>query len=84
MSANDVLEELNLNELITETLQTEVLGDNDEEQKILQSLSREPRHFDEITRLTGLPSPTIAAQLTIMEMKGKVRNLGANQYVKVR
>ena len=84
MSVKDVLEELNLNELIAETLQEEVLGDNDEEQKILQSLSRQPRHFDEIAKLTGLPSPTIAAQLTIMEMKGKVRNLGANQYVKSR
>ena len=83
-TANDVLEELNLNDLVAETLQAEVLGDNDEEQKILQSLSRQPRHFDEIAKLTGLPSPTIAAQLTIMEMKGKVRNLGANQYVKSR
>ena len=83
-SAADILEELNLGMLAQEILTSEIIGDNPEEQKILGILTREPKHFDQIAKSLGLPASTVAATLTIMEMKGKIRNLGANQYVKSR
>ncbi len=80
----DILEELNL-EWVEQQLETEsTIGDNEEEVQILKLLTRVPIHFDQITRTANLPASTVAATLTIMEMKGKVRNLGANQYVRTR
>ncbi|TSA44677.1 DNA-protecting protein DprA [bacterium] len=82
--ASDILEDLNLGHLQEELVTREVLADNPEEEKILNLLGKEPLHVDSITKTTGLPASAVAATLTIMEMKGKVRNLGANQFVKCR
>ncbi len=83
-TVTDVLEELNLGHLQEQVRTEEIIGDNEEEQKILNCLSRQPQHFDQIAKTVGLQTSTVAAALTIMEMKGKVRNLGGNQYVKSR
>lgn len=83
-AATDILEDLNLGHLQEQLNTSEIIGDNTEEQKILAALSREPVHFDQIAKTVGLGASVVAATLTIMEMKGKVRNLGANQYVKSR
>src|SRR3989338_121748 len=80
-SANDILEELNLNSLQTQLITQEIIGDNEEEEMILKLLKREPIHVDLVVKTSGLPAATVAVTLMIMEMKGKVRNLGANQYV---
>lgn len=82
--ATDILEELNLTHLAEQLETADIIGDNEEEQKILGVLSRQPLHFDQITKIVGLSTSVLAATLTIMEMKGKIRNLGANQYVKSR
>lgn len=79
--AADVLEDLNLVNLAVQEATKEIIADNDEEAAILKLLTREPKHFDHLAKSAGLPASTVAATLTIMEMKGKVRNLGANQYV---
>lgn len=79
--ARDILEELNLNSLQTQLVTQEIIGDNEEEAVILKLLKREPTHVDLVVKTSGLPASTVAATLMIMEMKGKVRNLGANQYV---
>ena len=83
-SVSDILEDLNLVGGEQQVLAEEILGDNEEEQKVLGFLTREPQHIDLIVKSLGLPASTVAATLTIMEMKGKIRNLGANQYVKSR
>lgn len=83
-SALDILEDLNLLDASQEVQTRVVFGENSEEQKILDALSAEPLHFDEVTKLVKLSASVVAATLTIMEMKGKVRNLGGNQYVKGR
>ncbi|OGE91576.1 MAG: DNA protecting protein DprA [Candidatus Doudnabacteria bacterium RIFCSPHIGHO2_02_FULL_48_21] len=79
--ASDILEDLNLDSIQTELITQEIAPDNEEEAVILGLLKREPTHVDIVVKTTGLPAATVAATLTIMEMKGKVRNLGANQYV---
>lgn len=83
-SAQDILEDLNLDTQQNTLFKVEILADNPEEQKILDLLSRVPLHFDQIAKQINFSSSTVAATLTIMEMKGKIRNLGGNQYVKTR
>jgi DNA processing protein len=80
--ANDILQELNLT-LLTESTQIDkkVIPDNQEEALILKQLSNEPIHIDKIIGQTKLSTAIINSTLTLMEMKGKVKNLGGNNYV---
>ncbi|MFH1611699.1 MAG: DNA-processing protein DprA [bacterium] len=78
--ANDILQELNLS-LITERKEKkEIIADNKEEELILQQLSSEPIHIDKIVNITRLSTATINSTLTIMELKGKLQNLGSGLY----
>ncbi len=80
-SANDILESLNLEEIKKFISNKQILPDSPIEEKILSCLSKEPQHVDQIIKSTNLDSPIINATLTLMEMKGKVRNVGSMQYV---
>lgn len=80
-SAKDILEILNLQEIKQFIGNREILPDSPAEAELLKHLSREPIHVDQLIKLSQLDSPTINATLTMMEMKGKVRNLGGMQYV---
>jgi hypothetical protein len=51
-----------------------------QERALLEALSREPRHIDEVPRASGLPSVTLA----LMDLKGRVREVGGLQYVRLR
>ena len=83
-SANDVLEELNLT-LATNYAETkEIIADTREEEELLKYLSREPIHIDKLVELTPFNINSINSTLAIMEMKGKVRNLGGMNYVIAR
>jgi len=80
--ANDILEELNL-ALLTQPdkRNKKILPGNPAEALILKQLSDEPIHIDKIIMQTKLSTATINSTLTLMQMKGKVRNLGGNNYV---
>ncbi len=83
-NAEDIIESLNLNKA-TEYIKTkEIVGETEEEKKIIPHLNYEPKHVDELIRLTKLDTSTINSTLTIMEMKGMVKNLGGMQYVLAR
>ncbi|MFL5698931.1 MAG: DNA-processing protein DprA, partial [Ktedonobacteraceae bacterium] len=60
------------------------LPDNSEERTLLALLSHDPLHIDELIRLSGLPTTTVAATLMVMELKGMIRQLGGMQYVLAR
>jgi DNA processing protein len=51
--------------------------------KLVEILEREALHLDELVRISGIPTAEVSARLTIMEMKGLVRNLGNGMYKKV-
>lgn len=80
--ANDILQELNLTLLTDAQKNRKILPDNQEEALILEQLSHEPLHIDKIIIQTKLPAALVNSTLTMMEMKGKVRNLGGNNYVR--
>lgn len=80
-SANDILETLNfVNE--TDFVKTKtIVPENPEEAKLLEFLSSEPIHIDKLISLSGLDTKKVNSTLAIMEMKGKVKNLGGMNYI---
>lgn len=83
-SAEDIITILNLNELKTFSENTAIVPDSDAEAALLPHLSRTPVHIDDLIKMSRLTSSEVSSTLTIMEMKGKVRNIGSMQYVVAR
>lgn len=80
-SAQDVLEALNL-ELAENFMENKkIIPDTKEEEILLNFLSKEPIHVDELIKRSKLKTSNVNSTLTMMEMKGKVRNLGGMNYV---
>ncbi|MBL8029867.1 MAG: DNA-protecting protein DprA [Candidatus Doudnabacteria bacterium] len=79
--ASDIFEELNLENLEQEKENATIFGDTPTETCILKLLSKEPVNINSIIKISGLsPSETTSA-LTFLEIKGKVKNLGGQQYI---
>jgi len=77
----EILEALNLQEIKNFIDNKQIIPDSPIEEKILNCLSKEPQHVDLIIKETKLDSPTVNSNLTLMEMKGKVKNLGGMMYI---
>ncbi|MCL4338931.1 DNA-processing protein DprA [Patescibacteria group bacterium] len=81
----DILEELNIrnmqiNKLSNRQMDESMIELSIEERKILEILQNENMHFDEIIRRTGLESAKLGGLLTVLEMKGIVKNFGAGMF----
>lgn len=81
-SVNDILEELDLQLKVDRDVIEKVLPSSKEEEKLLEVLSTEELHLDEIVRISGMSVGKISATLTVMEMKGMVKSLGGGIYKK--
>ena len=93
-SYTDILEELNLTSVSRPTAvdhqiampmekdnrDLEPLGD---ESALLQYLNEEPIHIDDIHRTANLPIASVSGMLTMLEMKGMVRQVGCMHYVRI-
>ena len=82
--ASDVLEALNLKDIAQYVETKTVVPDSPTEAKILEHITKEPIHIDDITKRAHLESHIVTGTITLMEMKGKVRNLGGMLYVLAR
>ena len=80
----DVLETLNIDRVVAHRQARAILPGNPTEANILGVLSAEPIHIDEICSLTGLSIEEVSATLTIMELKGMVRQMGGMNYTIAR
>lgn len=78
-NANDILGELSL-KCLKFDFKHRVRGDTNEEILILKSLHKEPLYVDKVIEKTELTAAIVASTLAILEIKGKVRNLGGNTY----
>lgn len=78
-NANDILKELNLKFPSIETKRRPI-GETKEESLILEVLKQGPLYIDKIIEKTKLPTPSIASAVSILEIKGKIRNLGRNTF----
>lgn len=80
----DILEELNLSALAALSPppppKPEPLGEP--ESTVLQHLGAEPRHVDEVCRLSCLPVAVVSSTLAVLELKGLVRQVGAMTYIR--
>ncbi len=83
-SAIEILEELNLSMIEEHKEARAALPENETEAALLKHLSADPIHVDEICRETQLPAATVSSTLTMMELKGLVRQVGGMQYVVAR
>jgi DNA processing protein len=83
-NASDVLEELNLHMVFEHTAVQKALPETKEEAALFDHLSGEPIHIDALSRATGLSSQVVSSTLTLLELKGIVRQVGGMNYVMVR
>ncbi len=80
----DVLKELDMTMVNEQQAARLVLPGDPTESRILGIVGREPIHVDEIRSLSGMPIEIVTATLTMMELKGMVRQVGGMNYVAVR
>lgn len=81
-SADDVLDDLGLSRgAEVRAVQAELTVGADE-RRVLDALTREPQHVDDIAALTGLPSSAVSSSLLMLELKGAARNAGSLHYAR--
>jgi predicted Rossmann fold nucleotide-binding protein DprA/Smf involved in DNA uptake len=51
---------------------------------VLGQLDQEPLHIDDIRRRANLPIATVSSLLTLLEIQGKVKQVGCMHYIRVR
>ena len=81
LSVNDVLQELNLSQISQQAEVRSVAPTTPIERTVLDLLSHEPLHIDELGRAANLPASTVAATLALLELKGLARHAGGMSYV---
>lgn len=80
----DVLEELNLEKNFPSV--SKIISHSDaspEEETVLSVLSSDPLHIDNISRLAKLQTNIISSCLAMMEIKGWIKNIGGQNYIKL-
>lgn len=80
MSVDDVLEELHLTRVVEQQEARATIPASGLEEQILACLQEAPLHVDEIVRRTELQAADVISTLTLMELKGLVRQVGPMEY----
>ena len=83
LTHEDVLQELNLSSIPQQLAMTSVIDlPEGDERSILEQVSLEPLHIDEIRWRSQLPIALVSSTLAMMELKGLVRQVGGMNYVR--
>jgi DNA processing protein len=82
--AEDILQALDLELMARHEAVAEALPEDSNERAVLQALSDEPAHVDEIYAESQLSMPEITASLSMLELKGRVRHVGGMKYIRLR
>lgn len=82
--AEDILEELNLTMVAEQRQARLALPEDETEAALLQHLSADPKHVDELQRQIDVPISRVTSALAMMELKGMVRQVGGMKYVVAR
>ena len=80
----DILEELDLEKVHEYRSARAQLPADPVEARLLQLLAEETQHVDEICAQSGLPIEQVSATLTLMELKGMVRQVGGMNFSLIR
>jgi len=81
-SVDDISEALNWQVIIPPKTDGKEINCNTEEKQILLILQNEPLPLEEIIQKTGFSSDKILVNLTLLEMRGLIKNLGGGYYSK--
>ncbi|MDP9365265.1 MAG: DNA-processing protein DprA, partial [Chloroflexota bacterium] len=82
-SADDVLEDLNLGRRKEQVAVQQALPMDEGERRLHALLGAEPQHIDELAAAANRPVAEVGALLVTMELKGLVRNAGAQHYARM-
>lgn len=82
LNAQDVLSQLNLEQVNAHKAARAAIQADPLEAQLLDHVQREPRHLDDIVRDSAMPTQQVASLLTMMELKGLVRQVGSMNYVR--
>lgn len=77
----DILTELNLEDLNNQAQARQIIASTKEEAELLKHISKEPINIDLLVKQSELPAQTVNSTLTMMEIKGKVRNIAGAGYI---
>ncbi|HBV57856.1 MAG TPA: DNA-protecting protein DprA [Candidatus Magasanikbacteria bacterium] len=80
-SSEDILDELNLERAEKLLEDRPIKADSPEEAAILKIITREPKHIDNITKDSTLSASSTLSTLTLLEIKGRVKNMGGMMYI---
>ena len=81
----DILEELNLTAVSHQIEMRGITQPQDEnEWLLLNHVTQEPTHIDDIRRLAQLPITVVSSTLSMMELKGMIKQVGSMHYVRIR
>jgi DNA processing protein len=83
-NVNDILEELKVSLVPQQLAMDSLLAHDQTERRLLDRLGQEPVHVDALTRLTDLPVSVVTSTLTMLELRGLVRQVSAMQFVRAR
>lgn len=85
MGYKDVLEELNLTTVARQIeLPIVTPAGNQNESGLLEYISHDPIHIDDLCRRSGLPIAQVSSSLAMLEIAGRVKQVGGMHYIRVR
>ncbi len=79
--ADDILAELNLAVIGQQMELKAAIATTGSEQLLLELLSHEPQHIDDVGRRCGLSTSEVSSTLAMLELKGAVRQVGPMNFV---
>ena len=79
--AADVLEALGLEPKNRYIEDKKISADSREEKILLELLSSEPIDINELIKKSGLDTATVNSTIILMEIKGKIKNIGGMRYI---
>jgi DNA processing protein len=79
-SIDDILEELNLEKTALTKNKELVKGDSVEEQVLIDLLTDEPNHVDQLILKSKFQAAKVSSLLSVLEIKGKVKALGNGKF----
>lgn len=84
VEVQDILEALNLTMIGAFQEAREIVPENETESRLLEHLSEDPVHVDELGRAVDMPISEVSSALALMELKGMVRQTSGMNYVIAR
>ncbi len=84
MGVADLLETLNLTVRVQQNFARQSLPTDANEARLLEQLSDQPMHVDELARLCAMPVAQVSSILAMLELKGLARAVGGMSYIVAR